>query len=111
MNPYIGSDTGLEKNKRSPHFGRYRLCFNQVYPFREPLYNRLVIKIKNTVEAKTVFDNLPEHIQIIYFLSKKIYGKTNTGISISLKMKIHFWYLNWFPMLYTLLWKIYTIVW
>ncbi len=71
MNPYIGSDNGLEKNKRSPHFGRYRLCFNQVYPFREPLHNRLVIKIKNTVEAKTVFDNLPKHIQIIHFFKQK----------------------------------------
>lgn len=61
----------MEKNKRSPHFGPYRLCFNQVHLFREPLHNRLVIKIKNTVEAKTVIDNLSKHIQIIHFFKQK----------------------------------------
>ena len=71
MNPYQEINNGLAINERSPNYGRYRLCFNQVYPFREPLYDRLVIKLKNTEEAKIVFDFLPEHIGIIHYFKQK----------------------------------------
>ena len=71
MNPYQEISDGLAINKRSPYYGRYRLCFNQVYPFREPLYNRLVIKLKNIEEAKIIFDYLPEHIDIIHYFKQK----------------------------------------
>jgi hypothetical protein len=70
MNPYQEISNGLSKNSKSPFFGRYRFCFNQVYPFREPLFDRLVIKLKNTEQVKSIFDKLPKHIQIIHFFKQ-----------------------------------------
>lgn len=71
MNPYLDIKNGIEENKRSPYFGRYRLCFDQVHPFREPLYGRLVLKLKSPEEARVILDYLPEHINLIYYFKQK----------------------------------------
>ncbi len=34
----IKESEGLKENKDSPFYGRFRLEFNQVFSFREPLY-------------------------------------------------------------------------
>lgn len=62
MNPYqnINKKEGIKNNKESPFYGRFRLAFNQVYPFREPTYDRALIKIKDELvkEAEAVYESL-----------------------------------------------------
>lgn len=71
MNPYLDIKDGIEKNRKSPNYGRYRLSFNQAYPFREPLYNRLVLKVNNEKEAKIIFGSLPKHLNFFHFFKQK----------------------------------------
>lgn len=62
MNPYqhIEKKKGLKDDDKSPFYGRFRLAFNQVYPFREPSYDRAIIKIKDDFvnEAEIIYELL-----------------------------------------------------
>ncbi|MCD4791925.1 MAG: hypothetical protein K8R54_01730 [Bacteroidales bacterium] len=71
MNPFqnIDEKIGLQKNKNSPFFGRFRLSLGQVYPFREPAYERALIKIKDEFveDAEIIHELFPEHIYLFHF--------------------------------------------
>ncbi|MDJ1482720.1 hypothetical protein QNI16_19625 [Cytophagaceae bacterium YF14B1] len=70
MNPFEDTlpDNRLKNNSRSIHYGRYRLNFDQIYPFREPLYSRLSLKTKDIELASMVYDLFPTHIhRLIHF--------------------------------------------
>jgi hypothetical protein len=75
MNPFqhINPKIGMKVNKTSPFYGRFRLEFNQAYPFREPTYNRALLKIKKECveKAKMVHELLPEHIYLFFFHQQK----------------------------------------
>lgn len=66
MNPFKGIDPklGLLENQNSPFYGRFRLSFNHVNPFREPTDDRVYIKIKKGKdEALHIYQMLPRHIR------------------------------------------------
>ncbi|WP_222984328.1 hypothetical protein [Flagellimonas meishanensis] len=67
MNPFesINPKIGLQKDVKSPFFGRYRLVFNQVTPFRELSFNRVFIKVNSNAieEVKNRYDLLPKHLK------------------------------------------------
>lgn len=71
MNPFqnIDEKIGLQKNENSPFYGRFRLELNQVYPFREPAYDRTLIKIKEEFveDAEIIHELFPEHIYLFHF--------------------------------------------
>lgn len=53
------------KDTTSPFFGRYRLEFNQVSPFREPSFNRVFIKINTDAieDVKRIYHLFPQHLK------------------------------------------------
>lgn len=67
MNPFkkIDPKIGLLKDTTSPFFGRYRLEFNQVCPFREPSYNRVFIKTNTDAieDVKRIYHLFPQHLK------------------------------------------------
>ena len=67
MNPYLHleAEKGLTKDKSSPFYGRFRMVFNQVYPFYELTYSRVFIRLKSVdVDSfKRVYNTLPPHLQ------------------------------------------------
>lgn len=73
MNPFkhLNSKTGLLQNEKSPHFGRYRLAANQVRPFREPNYDRLVLKVKDIEIAKQIHEWFHDSLHQLFHLFKQ----------------------------------------
>lgn len=64
MNPFenILIEDRFLNNSHSPNYGRYRLSFNQVAPFIEPLRHVLSLKINDPERASILYDLLPDHL-------------------------------------------------
>lgn len=77
-------ENGLKKNENSPFYGRFRLAFNQVYPFREPTYNRVLVKIKEEFvhNAKSIYELLPGYINGLFNIHQQKDIKKNRYIQI-----------------------------
>ena len=73
MNPFkdINSKTGLLRNEKSIHFGRYRLAANQVSPFREPNYDRLILKVEDIEVAKQIHEWFHDSLHQLFHLFKQ----------------------------------------
>lgn len=80
MNPFIdlNSKTGLLRNERSPYFARYRLNANQVSPFREPTYNRVVLKVRDIEMAKEIHEWFHDSLHQLFHLFKQSEIRANT---------------------------------
>lgn len=86
MNPFENIETGkgLLKDKNNLFFGRYRLNFNQVIPFREFSFNRVFIKVnKEDVECvKNIYQSFPQHLK--YEIQLYNQGKIRNNKSIQI---------------------------
>jgi len=63
MNPFenIPVEDRFRQNPDSPNYGRYRLNFDAVFPFIQPL-ETLSLKINDPERASLLYDLLPDHL-------------------------------------------------
>ncbi|MDJ1473356.1 hypothetical protein [Xanthocytophaga flava] len=70
MNPFetIDPKDKLTENAKSIHYGRHELLFEQIFPFREPLYGQLVLKLKHPHRVEPVlalYKKMPDSVQYL----------------------------------------------
>lgn len=87
MNPFkkIDPKAGLLKDSQSPFYGRYRLCFDQVLPFRELTFGRVFIKVqKDGIEnVKNIYESFPQHLKYQIQLFNQMEIRNNEIILIN----------------------------
>ncbi len=95
MNPFQNIDPkiGLLNDTKSFFYGRFRLRFDQVTPFREPLFNRVLIKINpdGVEKVKCIHDQFPQHVQYQVHLYNQGKIRNNKNLTID-----HFGDDDWF---------------
>jgi len=56
-------EEGMLKNKNSPFYGRFRLDFVQVFPFRELTYGCVILKVNDIEKTKPIYQSFPIYLK------------------------------------------------